>query len=545
MRLDPRSGAVGLVCVLALLALALVGSAQQLHALMHANSDLSAPLVMGDVAHRYVHAQLVTGRVGWWGGLWVVQLLRPVPGGLWLADWLPIVATAALAGLVAWQARRVWSDVSALIVALVALAGGVGAWSYDASWSARAPTWWAMALMGLAAVRLAGTTRRPSTGTIVLGAGAVVAVAVTASGDQLALVGGAAPLVVAAVAIARWRRWWLAAVFLAAAGATWALSVGVAALARSAGYLRQDYPVDLVKWHQLGKAFDGLVEASRQVWASPLTAGRLAGDVGAVLAGAAVLAGLAVLVRTMMRGGTPQGLQRSVWAAFWLPALLGYLLAFWLTTAGALIGPSVVRYLYGVPLAAAATLGPLGALRHVRWPAALGAAALACLTAAALLVKPIQPPPLAADLSRSALFPQIEQVAAREHVTRGFASYWAAYPLVLHSGRRLDVTPAGTCTLNGQIELCAMYIHYIDQAYAPRPGIRSFLLVDLSGLAGAGFSPAWVQRLPADLQPVRVVPIADGMEMAIFDHDVAADIHPNGGLGDPRLGHGGPLAPTA
>src|SRR3954451_1963739 len=540
MRVDARSGVLGLACVLGLLALAIVGSAQQLHALMHANADLSVPLVMGGAPHRYSERQLVTGRVGWWGRLWAVQLLRTLPGGLWLADWLQIVATAALAGLVAWQARGVWSDVSALVVALVALAAGEVAWIYNASWSARAPSWWAMALMGLAAVRLAGVVGRPPAGTVALGIAAILAVAVTGSGDQLALIGGAAPLVVAAVAVARWRRWMLAIAFLAAAGTSWALSVGVAALARSAGYLRQDFPVELVKWHQLGKAFGGLFDASRQIWASPLTVGRLAGDVGAALAAVAVLAGLAALVRTMVRGGvTSPGLQRSVWAAFWLTALLGYLLAFWLTTAGGLTGVAAQRYLYGVPLAAAATLAPLGAMRFARWPAASGAAVLACLTAGALLAKPPQLPPATADLSRTVLFPKIEQVAAREHVTRGFASYWAAYPLVLHSGRHLDVTPAGTCTLNGRIELCAMYIHYVDQAYAPRSGIRSFLLVDQSALAGAGFSPAWVQRLPGDLHPAKVVQIGDGMGMAIFDHDIAADIHPNGGQQDPRFGHGG------
>src|SRR4051794_32302420 len=151
MRVDARSGVLGLLCVLGLLALAIVGSAQQLHALMHANADLSVPLVMGDVAHRYSDAQLVTGRVGWWGGLWAVQLLRPLPGGLWLADWLPIVATAALAGLVAWQARRGGAGVSALVVALVALAAGGGAWVYNASRSGRGPAGGGVGVMGAGA----------------------------------------------------------------------------------------------------------------------------------------------------------------------------------------------------------------------------------------------------------------------------------------------------------------------------------------------------------------------------------------------------------
>ena len=522
-------------------------------AVVHANSDLSAPLVMGDVAHRYDDAQLVTGRLGWWGGLWAVQLLRPLPGGLKLAGWLPLIATTAIAGAVAWQARRVWSDVSALVVALVALAAGQGTWIYNTAWSGRSPSWWAVGLMGLAAVRLAGATRRPDAVTIALGVAAVAAVAITGSGDQLAVLGGAAPLAVVAVVAAWRRRWAMAGAFAVGGAATWGLAVWVASLARSAGYLRQDFPVKLIGLDELDDAFDGVVEASRQLWASPLGIGRLAGDLGALLVAVALVAGAVVLVRSLRRrsgGDAPDAdrsrdLQRSVWAAFWLTALAGYVVAFWLTTTGGLAGAASQRYLYGVPLAAAATLAPIGVLRRGRWAMGTAASVLALLTAGLFVAKEPKVLPIEQDLSRSALFSDIEALAAREHVTRGFASYWTAYPLALHSGRKLDVTPAGTCNINGTLEICAMYLHYVDQAYAPRPGIRSFLLVDHSALAAAGFSPSWVQRLPASMHPVKVVDIGDHLGMAIFDHDIAADIHPNAGQMDPRVGHGGPLEPQS
>jgi hypothetical protein len=350
------------------------------------------------------------------------------------------------------------------------------------------------------------------------------------------------------------RRARLAGALVVGAAATWGLAIVIAALARSAGYLRQDYPVALIKLDQLGDAFDGLVDASRQLWASPPDGlGRAAGDVGMVLLVAAIVIGVVVLVRALMpslraaSARDPLELQRSMWSAFWLTALLGFLAAFLLVPYGGLAGVPSVRYLFGVPLAVAAGLAPLGAVRLGRVPVvpAVGAvtAVLALMTAAVFVQTPPAVPAIQGDLSRSALFSTIERVAAQEHVTRGFASYWTSYPLVLHSGRTLDVTPAGTCGTEAAFEVCAMYLHYVDQAYAPQPGIRSFLLVDESDLAGAGFSGAWVQRLPQAMRPVKVIPIGDGMEMAIFDHDVAADLKPNGGLQDPRIGRGGPLDP--
>jgi hypothetical protein len=202
-----------------------------------------------------------------------------------------------------------------------------------------------------------------------------------------------------------------------------------------------------------------------------------------------------------------------------------------------------VRYLYGVPLATAALLAPLTVLRPTRAAVLVAGGLVAALTAIVFLRTPPTVGPIQTDLSRSALFSTIERVARQEHLTRGFASYWTAYPLMLHSGRTLDVTPVGTCGTEQQFELCAMYLHYVDQAYAPRPRTRSFVLIDGSALAGTGFASAWALRLPQGWQPEKIVDVGDGMQMAIFDHDIAADLQPNGGLQDPRIGRGGPLEP--
>jgi hypothetical protein len=145
------------------------------------------------------------------------------------------------------------------------------------------------------------------------------------------------------------------------------------------------------------------------------------------------------------------------------------------------------------------------------------------------------------DASHSSVFRQIGVLAQAEGVTRGYAGYWSAYPLVLQSGFQLDVTPVGRCSQSAG--LCTMYLHYIDQAYVPRPRTRSFLVIDASPVAMKQFPHAVVTELPKTLNPSKVVPVGDGVSLAFFDHDIASEIEPNKALGDPRVGKGGPLEP--
>jgi len=524
--------------VVAALTAVLVWRAGSIFVNTELNADLIAPLVMGEAAHRYADAQLVTGRLGWWGGLWIVQLLRPLPGGMEIATWLPFAGTIAVTLAVAWQARRVWSPLAAAVLALAALSVGPMAWAYDASWSARSPSWWTMALAGLAAVALA---RGPRPGAVALAGVALVWGAICASGDQLVLIGAAAPLA-ACAAYAAWRRAYrLAGALAGGAVAMWLGSLVVASLAERAGYLRQSFPVELISLSQLGTALDHLVEALQDVWRTPAT---WTGDLGVLLVAAAALSGLAALVVAWRRRGPAPGgareLERGLWVTFWVVALLAYLAAFTLTTVGGLAGVQSVRYLYGVPLAAAATLAAaIPSARSLGPVVAAGVAVLAVAVTWQYARNPPTAPPLTADLSRSALYDRIEQIAREEGVTRGFASYWTAYPLTWRSGGAVDVTPIGTCG-DGW---CPMYLHYIDRAYEPQPVERSFVLIDGSPLARGGFWGAWATDLAAGVRPTKVVDVGDGVRMAIFEGDVARSLRPNAGLLDPRVGHGGPLEP--
>ncbi|MEA2176956.1 MAG: hypothetical protein QOG77_253, partial [Solirubrobacteraceae bacterium] len=68
-------------------------------------------------------------------------------------------------------------------------------------------------------------------------------------------------------------------------------------------------------------------------------------------------------------------------------------------------------------------------------------------------------------------------------------------------------------------------LHRVDGAYRPQPGIRSFLLVDRSPLATPG-NLVWLTEPPAGVQPVETVDVGDGLQMLVYDHDVARDLGP-------------------
>lgn len=544
----------------ALLLLLLLLRANPIVVLMHSNADLASPLVIGEEAHRYADAQIATGRLGWWGGLWFLQVLQPLPGNSYVGSYLPMLVTVAVVGVLALQAGRLWGRLAPWVVVLVALGVGAETWANFAAWSSRAPSWWVMALLGVITVAVA--PRRSKRGRIALAVGAAAvlsATAVVASGDQEATI-ALLPLGACGLYALRMRRVALGSSMLAAAALTFVASRIVAALAEDAGYLRQSFPVSLVKFDQVGDTFANLLLGLQDVWRGPkpaqdaepvfaTTIGTAAAYLGMAVAVAAVAAVLVAAARawrgrpTVDHLDAPEDedlrLERGLWTTFWAVGLLVYLLAFWLTTAGGALGEPTVRYLYGVPFAAAAAIAPLAARRHP-WALTTAVSALGVLAAVGLIAQKPAPEPTK-DVAHTSVFRQISAVTAAEGVTRGYAGYWTAYPLTLQSGFKLDVTPVGQCSQTPG--LCAMYLHYIDQAYAAQPGIRSFLVVDGSALAKAQWPHALVTTLPEALKPTKTVPVGEDVYVAFFDYDLATKIEPNRALGDPRVGKGGPLAP--
>ena len=90
---------------------------------------------------------------------------------------------------------------------------------------------------------------------------------------------------------------------------------------------------------------------------------------------------------------------------------------------------------------------------------------------------------------------------------------WDAPDLMWATHMRVRVYPVYSCGP----KTCRMYLHRISSWYTPKPGTRSFLLVDPS-------QPILVGPDPAFGKPVRTITLPGNIGMFIYDHDIAAQI---------------------
>lgn len=563
----------------------LVARASSLVAAIHSNADLAAPLAMADLLDDLPGSAAMTGNYGWWNGLWAAQALHQLPGGTLTASYLPLALTVAAIAVLTVQAGRLYGGRAAMAVPLVAGAVASSTWLLHGAWSGRGPSWWGMVALGVLLVARAGPQPLPARVVVlhrILLAAVVVWCAAALSGDALAWTSIVAPgLAVGGAAIVT-RRPRAAVLPIASAAAIAVLSVAIRWLAEDRGYLQRPSPVELVDFEEAQPGTGNLVLGLEAVWRGPdgSSAGAAAGYLGALLVAVAVGAGvvllIAVLTRTWAPGDAPSTSStdgttdpvderptgddggardddpagsdgdhgaaaassgptddvthpaRVAWVTYWTAVLAAALVAFVFSGASFVDGQPVARYLFGVPFAAGALLAAQAGRMRFAAPVLAPAALLAAL--AILGLARTEPPRMRE--ARTTDLPAIEAVARAERVTRGYASYWSSYPMSVRSAFRLQVDPVGECPAPQGTGLCPMFLHYVDRAYEPRPGIRSFLLVDdgPGSVAGPG---VWVTRPPDGPTPVAVHQIGPNLRMLIYDHDLAADLQDHTVLGDP------------
>ena len=110
---------------------------------------------------------------------------------------------------------------------------------------------------------------------------------------------------------------------------------------------------------------------------------------------------------------------------------------------------------------------------------------------------------------------QIARIAAREHLSVGYAGYWDASPVTWTTGFRVQVYPVAVCDQNAH--LCRFDLHFISSWYSPRPRTGSFLLTD-------DRSNESVTKPTPDLgRPTAVYRIGP-IEMYTYPYDLAARI---------------------
>jgi hypothetical protein len=111
---------------------------------------------------------------------------------------------------------------------------------------------------------------------------------------------------------------------------------------------------------------------------------------------------------------------------------------------------------------------------------------------------------------------QIERIAARDHLSIGYAGYWDAAPTTWATNFRLHVYPVSICDQNAH--LCPFDLHVISSWYTPRPGIGSFLLIDPSLSNVSAPTP--------DLGPPTAVYHIGRVTMYTYPYDLATKVMP-------------------
>jgi hypothetical protein len=508
----------------------LAGDFRDITQSIYLSADLVSAPVIGELYdQRAPGAEVVLGNFPWYTTLWFEQLTQGLPGHrqIWqVGPWLFGLAGIAVVAWSAWRAANAWA---AMIVAVLLACAGPALLTFQFGASIHALTFVHVCLLGGFLVLCAERSGQIGGSALHAGLCALLAV-VTAAGlasDELLLVAGVGPFVLAAVALL----WLLPApagrrIAISAAAVAVAAVVGaevIGAVMEDAKVIATQYDVRFAVWQRL--------DDNALLFAESL-AYLLNGDFGGaevearsvleLLCAVAVLTGAIVAVRygrervRAARAAPPADRReaaRRAYVVFWL--LAGVVLAVAFTLTSTPIDRYSARYVVTVGYAGVA-LVPLAALAaHARWRIVVVAATCLVLTGAiaGIVRGDLQDNPTGfptGDVSGP-----LERLAAAQGLKYGYAGYWTAAPLTWQTKAAVQVYPVRRCT--GGATLCPFPFHRISSWYTPRRGVRTFLIVDpRQTSAGAPRSPD-----PDFGRPARSE-IVGHLDVFIYDYDIAA-----------------------
>lgn len=460
----------------------------------------SGPVISQLFGAAPAHANVVLGEFGWYATLLFDLATKWLPDHrqVWeAAPYAMALAGAVLAAYAVWEVAGRWAAIMTAVLLICASPATVG---LLLSTTQHGPDWFCLALLGAFLVlleRRATTLPWPLLAALVLVIGTIVGV--NAGSDVLVVVAAVAPFGLAVIATARLlpgrqsrRALWTGVATLAVVGVAWATTKVV----MSALDVAPEPGLNTTKitvGHQTGLNFhlwwkSIAVLGNGDFFGHSLTPGSALAFVCAVLSIAAVVSVPWLGWRALRR---PHGVTASSGASasadaadpattafyvFWCTAAVLLTLAFLFSAAPVDIGAD--RYLVGLLYAAAAVV-PAAAAGHLRVEAIVlvgtclfslgGIVSLA--DGATGHLRAFHPPPFTAIEAQ-----RIAQVAARHHLTVGYAGYWEAAPITWASAFRVQVYPVSVC--NQDANLCRFDLHFISSWYEARRGARSFLLVD-------------------------------------------------------------------
>lgn len=508
--------------------------AHQLDAAIRAtnlDADAASGPVIGELfGAAPAHANVVLGEFGWYATLLFDLATKWLPAHrqIWVAT--PYAMALAGAGLAAWSVWQVAGRWAAGLTAVLLVCASPATLRLDLSTTQHAPAWFCLALLGAFVVwleRRADEVRPVVLIVLALVIGTIVGV--NAKSDPLVIIGALVPFAVALI-VARARR--NTPAFLTG-GATLAVSVVAWVVTRTVMRALSVTP-------EPGLHTTKLVAGAKTVHNAKLWVRSVAvlGN-GAVSGGsltprvvlAAVCAAVTIAAVVLLpwlgwrqlrgRVSSRRARARHAFFAFWCSSAILLSVAFVFSAAPVDIHAD--RYLVGLLYAAAAVVPAAAALEPVggagRGRAAAVVLAGTCVFALGAIVSiargvSTEGTEFHTPVSTGAA-DQIARIAARDHLTVGYAGYWDAAPVTWATGFRVQVYPVAVCRQNAH--LCRFDLHYISSWYSPRSGAGSFLLTD-------NRSSESVTAPTPDLgRPIAVYRIGP-IKMYTYPYDIAARI---------------------
>ncbi len=494
------------------------------------NADAASAPVIGELyGGSPAHRQVFLGQMGWFSTLMFEVATRWLPLHRQLWEAAPYAMALASVALISWAAWRVAGRWAGVITGVLLLCAGPQSLMLLFSLNDHSTTWFSLALLAglLVFFQLPPAwLGRWSGALIVLVAGAVIGV--NAASDLVLLVAGILPLLIAAGVA------WILRPARASARAWWWLVavVGVAAVFDELTHKLARHENVLIPANQVHNqlaAAEAIPTNFKLWWQSVMVLGngnffsQVLGFTSTLQLICAVLALLAVVlvVRFAWRElavSLPRRAEllgdvsapRIAWCAFCGSSAV--LLSASFVFSSNPIDIDSDRYLLGVIYAAAA-LVPLLARRAVVSRALVTAGAT--IFAFTGLVSLFENQELASGNPNYGLYKQVAQIAAREHLSVGYADYWDAAPIMWSTHFKVRAYPVQDCAPN----MCWSYLHMITSWYTtPRPGQRSFLIADPAQPVSAAPTP--------NLGKPSAVHQIGTLTMYVYPYDIASRMIP-------------------
>lgn len=506
---------------------------------IYSSADVVSAPYIGELYARAPHgAEVVLGNIPWYSALWFETATRAFPAHRVIWEVAPWILTLIGAALAAWATVKAADRWAGMIVAVCIGCSGAALLPLQFAWSIHAMAYVHVCVLAAYDVALTGDAAWIGGGPRAHLAIAALVASITGVGiasDNLVILAGLVPFALAGLAGAWLRPSGQRRVStLSVLGVTMfavALGVLLGHLMRSDHVVPSPFPVAFAPYNRLldhvglllqslvvlmNGDFGGSGFGTSSGLAFACAAAILAGAIYTIRVGRSSAGALLRRVREGAFGIAPTADTRLLaLLAFWLSSGLLLSVAFVFTTVAVDIENK--RYLVTVAYSIICVSAVTARRPPARALVTLGACAIVAASTLSIFHRDIE--------AGNAVFPSTARAstilrwARSQHLDFGYAGYLDAAALTWETRTRVAIYPVSSCA--GTQRICPFGLHRISSWYRPRPGRRSFFLVDPAFAAPNGISAP-----PASLRtPLRTSQIA-GLTAYVYPYDIAARFGP-------------------